>query len=390
MKLAVKTLKGEVFHIEADDTDTVQILKEKIAVLYEEYPVERQKLIHGGKVLKDTETVAERGLKEQDFLVIMVSKAPAAPAAPKPVVVAPTPAPAIPIAAQTTSVPTPSITAAPQVQISAEAVQSLVGMGFPEPEARAALSAAMGNPDIAYDMLTGSIPMMPMHATTPTTTSPAIPSTGAVGIEVLRQHPQFNSLKQLIQSNPAALPQVMQLLGQQNPALLEAIQQNEAAFFTMMNEPITETPVPPTTPNIPQGFPAMPPGGMPSPAQMMGIIQNLPPDQREAFARTLGLSGQELQQRLSMIASIPEDQLAGLGGGFGGGGGGGAPVTITLNDEEMAAVNRLCELTGVSRQAAAQAYLVCDKNEEAACNYLFDNGDEFGGAQGEYDEDMYN
>ena len=92
-----------------------------------------------------------------------------------------------------------------------------------------------------------------------------------------------------------------------------------------------------------------------------------------------------------MIASIPEDQLAGLGGfGGGGGGGGPGPVTITLNDEEMAAVNRLCELTGVSRQAAAQAYLVCDKNEEAACNYLFDNGDEFGGAQGEYDEDMYN
>lgn len=390
MKLAVKTLKGEVFHIEADDTDTILMLKEKIALLNEEYLVDRQKLIHGGKVLKDTETVAERGLKEQDFLVIMISKAPAVPAAPKPVVAAPTPAPA-PIAAPTTFVPTPSI-APPQVQISTEAVQSLIGMGFPEAEARAALSAAQGNPDIAYDMLTGSLPMMPMHAhhsTPPTNTAAAVPSTGAVGIEVLRQHPQFNSLKQLIQSNPAALPQVMQLLGQQNPALLEAIQQNEAAFFSMMNEPITETPVPPATPTIPQGLPAMPPGGMPSPAQMMGIIQSLPPEQREAFARSLGLSGQELQQRLSMIASIPEDQLAGLGGFGGGGGGGPGPVTITLNDEEMAAVNRLCELTGVSRQAAAQAYLVCDKNEEAACNYLFDNGDEFGGG-GDYDEDMYN
>ena len=90
MKLAVKTLKGDLFHIEADGTDTVLVLKEKIAILYEEYPADRQKLIHGGKVLKDTETVAEKGLTEADFLVIMISKP--APA-PKPVAV-PTPAPA--------------------------------------------------------------------------------------------------------------------------------------------------------------------------------------------------------------------------------------------------------------------------------------------------------
>lgn len=96
MKLAVKTLKGDLFHIEADGTDTVLVLKEKIAILYEEYPSDRQKLIHGGKVLKDTETVAEKGLTEADFLVIMISK-PTAP--PKPVA-APTPVPA-PVAVPT-------------------------------------------------------------------------------------------------------------------------------------------------------------------------------------------------------------------------------------------------------------------------------------------------
>ena len=286
--------------------------------------------------------------------------------------------------------PAPAYQAAPTVQISAEAVQSLTDMGFPEPEARAALSAAMGNPDLAYEMLTGSIPMMPMHAASPPAAQ-AAPSTGAaVGIEVLRQHPQFNSLKQLIQQNPAALPQVLQLLGQQNPALLAAIQQNEAAFLTMMNEPITESAAPPA-PAVPMGIPQGMPPGMPSPAQMMEIFQSLPPEQREQFARTLGLSGQELQQRMSLLASVPEDQLAGAFGGQGGGGYGGGPTTITLSHEEMAAVDRLCGL-GFSRQAAAQAYLVCDKNEEAAANYLFDNGDEFGaGGDGfEHDEDMYN
>lgn len=380
MKLAVKTLKGDLFHIEADGTDTVSILKEKIAVLYEEYPADRQKLIHGGKVLKDTETVTEKGLTETDFLVIMISK-PAA--APKPVA-APASVPALVPAPMAT---TPAPVQAPTVHISAEAVQSLTDMGFPEAEARLALSNAMGSPDLAYEMLTGAIPMMPMQAAS-TPTAQSVPnSTGApVGIEVLRQHPQFNSLKQLIQQNPAALPQVLQLLGQQNPALLAAIQQNEAAFLTMMNEPITESVAPPapTMGMASQGFPAMPPG-MPNPAQMMEILQSLPQEQREQFARSLGLSAQELQQRISSIAGGPADQ-------FGGGGFGGGQTTISLTAEEMAAVDRLSGL-GFSRQAAAQAYIVCDKNEEAAANYLFDNGDEFGGGGGdgfEHDEDMYN
>jgi len=36
--------------------------------------VEAQKLIHAGKVLKDDQIIGESGIKDRDFLVIMIMK----------------------------------------------------------------------------------------------------------------------------------------------------------------------------------------------------------------------------------------------------------------------------------------------------------------------------
>lgn len=60
-------------------------------------------------------------------------------------------------------------------------------------------------------------------------------------------------------------------------------------------------------------------------------------------------------------------------GGMGGGPGGGGENVVRLTQEESEAVARLTEL-GFDRQMAAQAYLACDKNEEMAANFLFENG----------------
>jgi UV excision repair protein RAD23 len=38
------------------------------------FPVDQQKLIHAGKVLKDDSALSEYGVKEGDFLVVMVTK----------------------------------------------------------------------------------------------------------------------------------------------------------------------------------------------------------------------------------------------------------------------------------------------------------------------------
>ena len=139
-------------------------MKAKIEAAKPELAVDRQKLIHAGKVLKDDQTVASLSISESDFIVCMVTKETAKPkidavpaAAP---VAAPSTAPVVPSSAPaSTTAAAPAATTAPadnNAFVTTEAVESLTAMGFPEPETRAALAAAMGNPDMAYEyLLTG-------------------------------------------------------------------------------------------------------------------------------------------------------------------------------------------------------------------------------------------
>lgn len=417
------------FNVEVETHESVGDLKAKIhAASLEaggaELVVDRQTLICRGKKLTDSSALISdiSGLEaeEEPYMVCMLSKEKKA----KATTPAPAPAPAVATsstgtsgtipdtittaATTTTTTPTATTTTAPAPAPAAAPVQNFVEeatlaslqemSGLPEPQCRAALQAAMGDPNVAFEFLMSGIPPGMENGAAAMagagTDLPAAPTGGAaaggIGIEALRNHPQFAQLQATVQQNPSALPQILQLIGQQQPELLQAIHENEAAFLEMMNEPINASP--PAAPTAAGGQAGNPmadmtgamagmgggAGGRPNPAMLMQLLATLPPEQRAAFATQLGLSAEQLQGLMAALQQVPPDQLAAMmnqmGGEEGGlpgmGGGGPPPGSIALTQEEMAAVNRLQEL-GFSQSQAAQAYIASDKNEEVAANLLF-------------------
>ena len=373
---------------------------------------EGMKLIHSGKILKDDDTIESCNIKPSDFLVVMVSKKKAAPA-PAPAAVAPAPAapetPALaaaPAEASTSTTPAetpaasaPSSTAAaaappaptlPADNFSAETVATLTALGFPETEVRHCLRAANGNPDIAVEFLTNGIPPgIPQPGST--TATPSTRGASGQPLQALREHPQFDALRRLVQSNPQMLQQVLTQIGQQQPELLQEINANQALFLQMMNEPVSEAPSSSST-SSPQAAPTGMMPGMGNPQQMAQMLQNMNPQELQQMATMMGLTPEQLQATARMIGQIPPEQLqeymmqAMQQGGPGMMGG---PQVLRLNEEEMAAVDRLTEM-GFDRAEAAQAFLACDKNEALAANLLMDSAGQEGGVFGFQDDDNNN
>ncbi|OMP09444.1 hypothetical protein COLO4_05462 [Corchorus olitorius] len=216
----------------------------------------------------------------------------AAPAQTQPSTTAEAPAPTVAVPAP---VPEPAVTqAAPtsdsQADVYSQAASNLVagnnlettvqqildmgGGSWDRDTVVRALRAAFNNPERAVEYLYSGIPeqaevpavaqapasgqaaTLPAQAqqrTTPTAAAgpnanpldlfpQGLPNTGsnagAGTLDFLRNSQQFQALRAMVQANPQILQPMLQELGKQNPHLMRLIQEHQADFLRMINEPL--------------------------------------------------------------------------------------------------------------------------------------------------------
>lgn len=215
------------------------------------------------------------------------------PATPAPQTPA-SPAVAAPIVPVSAPAPTATASPAPAVAVSIEAdtygqvaasnlvaginlegtIQSILEMGggiWDRDTVLHALRAAYNNPERAVEYLYSGIPeqmdvpapplssqaanpvqpSQPAQAAIPSSGPNANPldlfpqalpnasaNAGAGNLDVLRNNRQFQNLISLVQANPQILQPLLQELGKQNPQVIQLIQENQAEFMRLINEPL--------------------------------------------------------------------------------------------------------------------------------------------------------
>ncbi|XP_076217364.1 UV excision repair protein RAD23 homolog B-like [Aptenodytes patagonicus] len=137
-------------------------------------------------------------------------------------------------------------------------VSEIMSMGYEHEQVIAALRASFNNPDRAVEYLLMGIPGAnqaladPPHAgstgisqssavVTAAASTMTASSSGGHPLDFLRNQPQFQQMRQIIQQNPSLLPALLQQIGRENPQLLQQISQHQEHFIQMLNEPVQES-----------------------------------------------------------------------------------------------------------------------------------------------------
>lgn len=319
MLITLKTLQQQTFQVEINPEETVKALKLKIEVEKgKEYAAENQRLIYAGKILIDDNKISTYNIDEKKFIVVMVTKAKAAET--------PAASASAPEGGESASTESgdgkdkkaeqqSAAAAAPEPERASEpaaaaavandpefesTVISIMDMGYSRQQVEQALRASFNNRERAVEYLITGIPEELLQEQEVEEGSDDDP------LAFLRDQPQFQQMRSVIQQNPNLLNAVLQQIGQTNPALLQAISQHQQAFVRMLNEPVNPTA-----------------GG-------------------GAVAEESSLEAPAAQQPQNVIQVSPQDKEA---------------------------IERLKAL-GFPEHMVIQAYFACEKNENLAANFL--------------------
>ncbi|KAG5817268.1 hypothetical protein H9Q74_010641 [Fusarium xylarioides] len=377
MKVTFKDLKQQKFTLDVEPSELISAVKEKISA-EKGWEPKLQKLIYSGKILKDEETVGSYNIEEKGFVVCMVNKpkhkpepkaaeSSAPPATPAQAVANTPAAPAAPAQSSSHQAAVPA-TPTPQRSMDAgtgaqaeepsglamgsqrtEAIANMEAMGFERSQIEAAMRAAFNNPDRAVEYLLNGIPdnirqeqQQREAAPAAPASQPAQPAASAQGASDEGGVNLFDLAAQRGGSggrggnggNQAAAAAAAAAAAGQGGDLgnLDFLRHN--AQFQQLRQVVQQQP------------------------QML-----------EPILQQLGAGNPQLAE---LIATNP-DQFLQLLGEYADDD---TPLppgaqAISVTEEERDAIERLCRL-GFDRDQAIQAYFACDKNEELAANFLFD------------------
>lgn len=198
------------------------------------------------------------------------------------------------------------------------AIQSIMEMGYDRDRVVKAMRASFNNPDRAVEYLMTEIPSEIEQPTDPQQTdpqSPAVPSAqtdtpqnlfqaaalaqqqqqpgGTEELAFLRNHPQFQQLRRIVQENPALLQPLIQQIGQSNPQLLQLVNANQSTFMRLLQENGGEEMGEANLPNLP-------------PPQYVSVTQ----EEKESIDRLVELGFDRTRAIEAFLACDRNEQLA--------------------------------------------------------------------------------
>ena len=191
---------------------------------------------------------------------------------------------------------------------NSDKIQSLVDMGYKREDAEKALNISNGNLDLAIEFLTVGIPSTPIIPNQQSIPSQPIIPPGNVGGNLPGELKRYASLLKVVCNKEPE-----KILD-----ILDTLKQKNPALINILSQ------------------------------------------HEEQFKNLL--VSPVTQQDIDTYKLI-ENEMGGLGQ---------RTVRINLTAEEREAINRLKALGDFSESDVIQAYIACDKNEELAANYLFE------------------